>query len=46
MMPGTMLIPPNAVALASHDPDVSDGYGQTMVALRKHQQVELPTIRR
>jgi len=46
MMPGTILIPPNAVALASHDPDVSDGYGQTMVALRKHQQVELPTIRR
>ena len=46
MMPGTMLIPPNAVTLASHDPDVSDGYGQTMVALRKHQQVELPTIRR
>ena len=46
MMPGTTLIPPSAVTLASHDPDVSNGYGQTMVALRKHQQVELPTIRR
>jgi len=45
MMPGTILIPPSAVALASHDPGVSDGYGQTM-ALRKRQQVELPTIRR
>ena len=39
MMPGTILIPPSAVALASHDPGVNDGYGQTMVALRKHQQV-------
>jgi hypothetical protein len=46
MMPGTILIPPSAVALASHDPGVSDGYGQAMVALRKHQQVGLPTIRR
>ena len=37
MMPGTILIPPSAVAvaLASHDPGVSDGYGQTMVALRE-----------
>ena len=29
MMPGTILIPPSAVALASHDPGVSDGYGQS-----------------
>ena len=38
MMP-TILIPPSAVALASHDPGVSDRYGQTMVALRKRHQV-------
>ena len=46
MMAGTILIPPSAVALASDDPGVSDGYAQTMVALRKRQQVGLPTIRR
>ena len=46
MMPGTILIPPSAVALASLIEGVSDGYGQTMVALRKHRQVGLPTIRR
>jgi hypothetical protein len=33
MMPGTILIPSSALALASHHPGVSDGYGQTMVAL-------------
>ena len=39
MMPGAILIPTSVVALASHDPGVSHGYGQMMVALRKHQQV-------
>ena len=39
MMPGTILIPASVVALASHDSGVSDGYGQTMVALRKRHQV-------
>jgi hypothetical protein len=33
MLPGTILIPSSALALASHHPGVSDGYGQTMVAL-------------
>jgi hypothetical protein len=33
MMPGTILIPSSALALASHHAGVSDGYGQTMVAL-------------
>jgi hypothetical protein len=33
MIPGTILIPSSAVALASHHAGVSDGYGQTMVAL-------------
>ena len=46
MMPGTILMTPSAVALVSHDSDVSDGYGQTMVAPGKHLQVGLPTIRR
>jgi hypothetical protein len=46
MMSGTILISPSTVALASRDPGVSDGYGQTMVAPRKHQRVGLPAIRR
>jgi hypothetical protein len=33
MLPGTILIPSSALALVSHHPGVSDGYGQTMVAL-------------
>jgi hypothetical protein len=33
MMPGTILIPPSALALASHHPGINDGYGQAMVAL-------------
>jgi hypothetical protein len=33
MMPGTILIPSSALALASHRAGVSDGYGQAMVAL-------------
>jgi hypothetical protein len=33
MMPGTILIPASALALAGHDPGTRDGYGQAMVAL-------------
>jgi hypothetical protein len=33
VVPGAVLIPASALALASHHPGISDGYGQAMVAL-------------
>jgi hypothetical protein len=33
LAPGTILIPPSALALAGHHPGLSDGYRQAMVAL-------------